>query len=326
MKKLICLLLSLLTVLSLAACGETAKKETQPPVETTQETTQEPTEQTTEPVSVEAVTSFYMDMKEADQESAAFINAYKDGEGKAYVEYNTASGHKVATMEAKVLEQLAAAYRMSVLSQFNGQEVYDEGEACCSVYIDLGGETCSYSFYGEMIPEEYATVFADMEALVVQIMADQPEYVAAPQMGENLDLQHVAAITAILENSGIEALDSLSVMNVEKDEYFAYTAGLSGSEGIESCTNCAALMMSVPYSLVVVTLAEGTDASTVVDDFAKNIDWLKWVCVQPNSATIAVKDNMVLCLLGQDEMYTGTAAAIEENGWTVEKTLDNPNT
>lgn len=324
MKKLICLILSLLMLLSLAACGETGK-ESDTPKETTQETTAETTQETTESQRVEAVLSFYMDMKTAEQEAADFLNAYVNADGTAYVEYNTASGHKAANMDTKVLEQLAGAYRISALSTFNGQEVYDEGEACCSVYIDLGTENCAYSFYGALVPEEYATIFADMEALFVQIMEGQPEYVAAPQMGEGVDLAHVAAITTILDDSGIEALDSLAIMNVEEGEFFNYNAGLSGSEGIESCTSCAAIMMTVPYSLVVVTVAEGTDTNTIVDDFAKSIDWGKWVCVQPNSATIAVKDNMVLCLLGQDEMYTGTAAAIENAGWTVAKTLNNPN-
>ena len=324
MKKLICLILSLLMLLSLAACGKTGG-ETEIPTETTQETTGETTQETTEPQNVEAVQSFYMDMKTAEQESADFLNAYVNADGTAYVEYNTGAGHKVANMDPKVLEQLAGAYRVSALSTFNGQEVYDNGEACCSVYIDLGTESCSYSYYGALVPEEYATIFADMEALFVQIMEGEPAYVAAPQMGDGVDLAHVAVISAILDESGIEALDSLAIMNVEEGEFFNFNAGLSGSEGIESCTSCSALMMTVPYSLVVVTVSEGTDPNTIVDDFAKSMDWGKWVCVQPNSATIATKDNMVLCLMGNDEMYTGTAAAIEAAGWTVAKTLNNPN-
>ncbi len=320
MKKLICMMLSLLMLLSLAACGETGK-ETQSPKETTQETTQE----TTEPEAVEAVSNFYMDMKTAEQESADFLNAYVDADGMAYMEYNTAAGHKIATMDAKVLEQLGKAYQVSNLASFNGRDVYDEGAASCSIYIELSTESCSYNYSGALVPEEFATVFTDMEALFVQILEGQPEYVPAPQMGDGLDLAHVAVLTVILEDSGIEALDSLSITKVEEGESFNYSAGLSGSEGIESCTSCSALMMTVPYSLVVVTVAEDTDPNAVADDFAKSIDWGKWVCVQPNSATIAMKDNMVLCLLGQDEMYTGTAAAIENAGWTVAKTLNNPN-
>jgi hypothetical protein len=45
----------------------------------------------------------------------------------------------------------------------------------------------------------------------------------------------------------------------------------------------------------------------------------------PSNATIAVKDNMVLCLMGQDEMYFGTLTAIEEAGWNVIDSLKNPN-
>ena len=32
---------------------------------------------------------------------------------------------------------------------------------------------------------------------------------------------------------------------------------------------------------------------------------------------------LVVCLLGQDEMYFGTAGALEEAGWTVVETMKN---
>ena len=224
-----------------------------------------------------------------------------------------------------MLEQLAAAYRMSGLSQFNGQEVFNEGEAGCSASIVIGEETLSYSCYGESVPAEYSTIFADMDALFVQLMADVPEYVPAPQISEDVDAAHQTVLTEILNASGIVALDSLSIINVPNDDYFGFTAGLSSYTGIAACTSCSPLMMTTPYSLVVVTLEEGADGSAVVADFKSSIDWNKWVCVNPSDAYIATKDNMVLCLLGFDDMYTGTVSAIEAAGWTVAETLKNPN-
>jgi len=83
--------------------------------------------------------------------------------------------------------------------------------------------------------------------------------------------------------------------------------------------------MTSAYSLVLVTLTEDADAAAIAADFEANIDWLKWVCVQPTNALIAEKDNMLLCLLAADEAYTDTAAAIAAAEWTEVKTLNNPN-
>lgn len=322
MKKLLCLLLCLLTVLSLAACGEKEVEETQPQETTTE--TQPETSMTvpTEP-EVAPLDSFYMDYKEADQEEAYYLQAYPNGDGTAFVEYKTASGRKQANLPDTVMVGLAQLYEGAEMKQLNGIEVYEDGDAVASIYISRGEEACSYSYYGAQVPEEYKIIFDALAAAFGELMADVPEYVAKPQLGEGVNEAEAAELEAILAASGITNLDTLGIMNVAKDEYFGYNAGLSGAEGIESCTSCTALMMTVPYSMVVVTAEEGADLTAIADDFAKSIDWHKWVCVQPSNATIATKDNMVLCLLGQDEMYFGTVEALEETGWTVVQQLKN---
>ena len=325
MKKIICIALSLLMLLSFAACGNQSETETTIPQETTQETTAA-TETTETEAPKEMVTGFYMELKNADDESAAYLMANLGEGDQAFMEYHTASGRKSsAEMDLVVLEQLAAAYRASNLSQLNGQELYNEGTASCCVSLTIGEETCDYTYYGESVPEEFATIFADMEALFVQLMADVAEYVPTMLVEEGVNEEHLAVITEIMTNSGYAALDSITVMNVPADENFGYVAGLSGNEGIEICTSVTHMMMTTPYSMVVVTLAEGTDAQTIVEDFKNSIDWGKWVCVNPSTATVATKDNMVLCLIGLDELYFGTASAIESTGWTVAETLTNPN-
>lgn len=325
MKKIICLTLSLLMLLTFAACGNQAEPEnTTIPKETTQETTGETTEETTPAEPAEVTSSFYMDLKTNAEDEIAYLLANVDENGDAYLEYNTASGCKKGIVDNAALEQLAAAYRMSALAQLNG-EVYDDGEACGSYSITIGEEYFSYSYYGTFVPEEFTSAFADMDALFVQIMEAIPEYVPTLLVEDGVNEEHLAIITEIMNNSGYEALDSISVINIPKDENFSYMAGLSGSEGIETCTGVTHMMMTTPYSMVVVTLADGTDAATVVADFKSSIDWGKWVCVNPSEAIITTKDNMVLCLIGLDELYFGTASAVEAAGWTVVESLKNPN-
>ena len=101
------------------------------------------------------------------------------------------------------------------------------------------------------------------------------------------------------------------------------TLGLSTDTGIADAAQCAPMMMTTAYSLSVVTLEEGADAEAVCADFAANVDWQKWVCVMPTNALVAVKDNMVLCLVADGDLYTMTAAGIESAGWTVVETLEN---
>ncbi len=326
MKKFICLTLSLLMLLTFAACGTQAEPEnTTIPQETTQETTGETTAETTEPEQpAEFASSFYMDLKTTAEGELSYLLANIDENGNAYFEYSTASGCKKGNVDNVALEQIAAAYRMSALAQLNG-EVYDDGEACGSYSITIGEEMPSYCYYGAFVPEEFTSAFADMEALFMQIMAAVPEYVPTLLVQEGVNEDHLAIITEIMNNSGYEALDSLTVMDVAADENFSYIAGLSGNEGIVSCTSVTHMVMTVPYSLVMVSLADGTDAQTVVEDFKNSIDWAKWVCVNPSEAIIATKDNMVLCLIGLDELYFGTASAVEAAGWTVEQELKNPN-
>lgn len=324
MKKFICIALSLLMLLSFAACGNQTEPETTP-VETTKETTAETTQETTVPAEpAEAASSFYMDFKTAEEEQVAYLLANLDENGNAYFEYNTASGCKKGNVNNVALEQLAAAYRMSALAQLTG-DVFDDGAACGSYAITIGEENFSYCYYGAFVPEEFTSAFADMEALFMQIMTAVPEYVPSLLVEDGVNEDHLAVINEIMNNSGYKALDSITVTNVNDDENFSYMAGLSSSEGIEACSSLTHMMMTTPYSMVVVTLSEGTDAATVVADFKSSIDWGKWVCVNPSNAIIATKDNMVLCLIGLDELYTGTAASVEANGWTVVEALKNPN-
>ena len=83
-------------------------------------------------------------------------------------------------------------------------------------------------------------------------------------------------------------------------------------------------MMTTAYSLVIVTVEDASKAEAVAADFESTMDWRKWVCVAPSNALLAQKDNMVLCLMAADELFTQTQQGIETSGWTVTKTLENP--
>lgn len=121
----------------------------------------------------------------------------------------------------------------------------------------------------------------------------------------------------------MEYLDAYTISQVAKDEFFAFTVGLSSDAGIASAVSCAPMMMTDAYSLMIVKL-DGAKAEDVCADFEKNLDWRKWVCVAPDQAMIAVKGDMVLCLMATEQVFEGTAAAINKTGWNEVKTLERP--
>ena len=178
--------------------------------------------------------------------------------------------------------------------------------------------------FSGIIPEEFTKGYGKMEEFFKLLTAPLPVYVPQPMVMGEVEQPMLDAMLEILKNSGIETLDAFTVSQVTKDEYFAFTVGLSDDKGITSAVSCAPMMMTDPYSMVIVTLEDEKTADAVRADFEKNVDWRKWVCVAPSNAVTAQKGNMVLCLIADGEVFTKTLAGVNAAGWSVGETLDNP--
>ena len=303
MKRLISLLLAAVMVLSLAACGTT-----------TPETTNEQVEN--------LVTFFSLSIGE-NYENIKSITAFSNEDGTVHVEY-VGDVKKVGELDATAFAQITAALAESVLVDVNGQEVCGAGEANGSMYIEYADGTMLTAGFSGEIPEAYTQGYAAMDAFFAELTASIPEYVPQPLIQGAPDASLLEEMNAILDGANIANLDSYIISEVMKDEYFAFTVGLSNTDGIGAAVNCAPMMITTAYSLAIVTL-DGADAEAVCADFESNVDWQKWVCVSPSDALVAIKDNMVLCLVGADQLFANTAAGIEAAGWTVVSTATNPN-
>ena len=323
MKRLIAMILAAVMVLSLTACGSQSETTTAAP-ETTEAPVETTAEDTTAAPVVEgaAVTFFSLSLGE-NYENIKSITAYSNDDGSIHVEY-VGDVKKVGEISADAWTTITAAMNQTELASLAGQDAWGEGEANGSMYVEFAdGTMVSVGFSGE-IPAVYSDGYAVMDACFATLTADLEVYVPQPMVMGEVDATLLAEINAILTGSGIQALDAFAIGQVNKDEYFAYTVGLTSDAGIASAANCAPMMMTTAYSLVIVTLEDGTDAATVAADFEQNLDWTKWVCVAPTDAMTAVKDNMVLCLMAADQNYTQTAAGIAAAGWTTVNTLTNP--
>ena len=314
MKRLTALVLAVLLVLSMAACAPAEKA----PAETTVPATLPVYAEVENPVSF-----FSMTLGE-DYENIGSLTAFLNEDGTAYVEY-VGEIKKVGTLDANIFHGITAAAAESGLAELNGQDVYADGEANGSMYITYADETMLACGFGGEIPQEYRDAYTKMDAFFRELTAQMPEYVPQPQVLGDVEEGLLAELTAIIGGSGIQNPDAFSISPVVKDEFFAFNLGLSSDEYIASATLCQGMMMTTAYSLAVVRLEEGADLDAICADFAANVDWMKWVCVMPNNAMVAVKDDMVLCLVAEGQLYSLTAIGIEAAGWTVVETMKNPN-
>ena len=322
LNKILTLLLALAMMLSMAACGGSG--ETTDPADTTApaESTAATEAETLPSVTVEnPVTRFYLSMGQT-YDAVTYMNVYENEDGSIYVEY-VGGEKKVGSMDASILHGIAAALESTSLSTLNGQEIYGDGEASASAYIEFKDGTSLSMGYSGSIPQEFVDGYTAMDTYFQTLTASLPVYVPQAQVMGEVDPAVLEAMQAIVNNSSMDGLDNLAISDVPMDEFFAFTLGLSSADGIVNGANCAAMMMTTPYSLSIVTVENEESIAAVRSDFEANLGWQKWVCVTPSDALIAQKGNMVLCLLAPADMYAKTAASVEANGWTELLHLEN---
>lgn len=330
MKKILSLLLAMVLVLSLAACGgdkpePTTEPTAAPTTEPTTAPTTEPTEApTTEPAGEKTLSSFSMTV----MENFAPVNSLyiaDNGDGTVYVDYMGEFRKQSLAFDAAALTEIANALATLDLTTLGEGGYEDEVTTSCSLYVSYtDGSMVMYDYAGTEIPAAFTAMLNTMDAAFQTALADLEVYVPQAMVMGEVDADILAAMQEILNNSGIANLDSLGIMEIPMDEFFGMTAGLSGSDGLTAGAICQNQMMGgAVYSLVIVKM-EDQNAVAFEDDFEANLDFGKWVCTRPSDAMIAHKGDLVLCLMATDATYTGTATAIENAGWTVYKTLTDP--
>lgn len=323
MKKILAFLLAALMVMSFAACSQSQENPTEAP---TDAPTDAPTEAPTDaPVAEKEISFFMISINDANGPVQSLM-AYPNEDGTAYLDI-LSDVIKRGNVDGAALAAISQAFDASGLSELESSpdDAYSvDGASINVIYTD--DTSVNINLYGEL-PEAFNTGFAAVLAIFNEAAAELPEYVAQPIENGEIAESDRAALNGILENLELYApADSFGITSVAKeDEYFASSLHLASDEGVASGLQFAPMMTSNAYALLIVTLEEGADAQAVAANFENGIDWLKWVCVQPEGAFIAVKDNQVLMVLGGGEFYDATVAATQTAGWTEYKTLSNPN-
>ena len=94
-------------------------------------------------------------------------------------------------------------------------------------------------------------------------------------------------------------------LDSENFEFYAFIPMPEGGEGLAS----DALIGSIAHSVVLVRVAEGTDAQQTADEIKANADPRKWICVEAEKCETAVRDDVVLLVMSNEQ----TADAILAN-------------
>lgn len=322
MKKILAFLLAALMVMSFAACSQSQENPTEAPTEAP---TDAPTEAPTDaPVAGKEISFFMISINDANG-AVSYLMAYPNEDGTAYLDIFS-DVVKRGNVDGAALAAISQAFDASGLSELESSpdDAYSADNASISItYTD--DTSVNINLYGEL-PEAFNTGYAAMLNSFNEAAAELPEYVAKPMENGEIAESDRVALDGILENLELFGpADSFGITGFAKDEYFAASMHLASDEGVASGLQFAPMMTSNAYALMIVTLEEGADAQAVAGNFENGIDWLRWVCVQPESAFIAVKDNQVLMVLGGGEFHDATVAATEAAGWTEFKTLANPN-
>lgn len=258
-----------------------------------------------------------------DYNSIRSLTAYPNGDGTIHVEY-VGEYKKVGDFDISIESQIIAAIEESGLSALNGENVWEDGEANGSMYVSYKDGSFIGASYGGNLSDEYKKGYEKLDAFFMELVKDLPIYVPKPIIEGNIHEDDLTLINAILDYADYEYIDSYVISEVQNDEFFAFKLGLSDKGGILRGVTFAPMMITDAYSLSMVVLDGSRSVDDVCKDFENNIDWRKWVCVAPSDAMIAVKDNVVICLLGSNPVFTRTVNAIKASGFEVVKNMTNP--
>ena len=321
MKKILSLLLALLVLTGCAADTNTPGT-TGPEQESQTTTTTTAAPDPNAPQASDFFTYFSLSLG-TDYEHIRSLTAYPNEDGSLHVEY-VGEIKKVGDMDASAAKTIMEAFADSGLKELHGQDVYEEGEANGSMYITLNDTDYLGASFSGSVPQAYTYGYAVMDICFMELTKDLAEYVPQPVVNEGISQEDLAVINGIIAHMKLDTPDAYMISPVPKDEYMAFTLGVSEDAPVVRGISFSAMMMTTPYSLNIAVLEEGADVSAVCEDFKTCLDWGKWVCVIPESAMIATKDGMVLCLMGSGILFSDSVAAIAADGWTEVESLKNP--
>lgn len=147
----------------------------------------------------------------------------------------------------------------------------------------------------------------DNPILSVEPLPEQtPAPTEAPKDEANLPLEQL--MEAIYADITVE-LPALGTMEPDSEtyEFYAFTPYVDGMEALVS----EALIGSIAHSVVLTRVPEGTDANEIAAQIKANMDPRKWICVEAESASVLVHDDVILMVMASKDAHDQLCANFE---------------
>ncbi len=130
---------------------------------------------------------------------------------------------------------------------------------------------------------------------------DTPDTPVAPLTAEELQ----AAVDAIYEKYPLPfMIGTIPAEMINADSYSYYT-GLADDSKVNAVIVSESMMGSQAYSLVLLSVKDGEDATAVATDMINGIDQRKWVCVEADLIRTVVSGNTVMLIMIDSSMEIG---------------------
>lgn len=152
-------------------------------------------------------------------------------------------------------------------------------------------------------PDESIDVPTD--EIVEEPIEEPADGVILDDLGNEVDPELASMMDAILEGADIQTMLMRETINAER--YYWYFGTETAIEGFTGYA-VEPMIGSIPLSIALMKLPEGTDAAAVAADLEGTVDARKWICVEAESKIIKHNEQYVLVVLASTEIADVVAA------------------
>ena len=111
------------------------------------------------------------------------------------------------------------------------------------------------------------------------------------------DAELSALADSIYEKYTPELMLMTNAIDLSDASWASYYTGLTDPTGIEAAIASETAISAQAYSLVLVRVAEGTDAAEVADRMAAGINPGKWICAQADQVMVGAAGNIAMLVM-----------------------------
>lgn len=104
-------------------------------------------------------------------------------------------------------------------------------------------------------------------------------------------------LNGVITEQPVEFMGGVMPVDLADPDSVKYMTGLDSADGITEAAVFEPMMGSIAFSMVMVRVAEGTEAKAVAEAMKNGIDTRKWVCVEANDLMIATHDDVAMLIM-----------------------------